>query len=134
MRVLLRSAAFAVSGLSVAACSTDPPVALKPSEMPPAFSAPVATGAAQVWPATDWWTGFSSTELTSLETTAQQNNLDLAAAAARVMQARGNTGIAASALFPAVDFQSSAQRGASSVPIANGRNIVSTGNSFGLSL
>jgi len=133
MRVLLRSAAFAASGLAVAACSTDPPVALKPSEMPPAFSSPVVAGA-QVWPSTDWWSGFSSPELTGLETTAEQNNLDLAAAAARVMQARGNTGLAASALFPAVDLSSSAQRGASSVPIANGRHIVTTGNSFGLGL
>jgi NodT family efflux transporter outer membrane factor (OMF) lipoprotein len=89
---------------------------------------------ATVWPATEWWSGFSSAELTTLEAAAQQNNLDLAAAAARVMQARGNTGIAASALFPAVNFSTSGQRGASSVPIANGRNIVSTGNSFGLSL
>lgn len=136
MKALLRTAAFAMSGLAVAACSTDPPVAVKPSEMPTAFTAPVDSGTAtaQVWPATDWWTGFSSAELTGLETSARQNNLDLAAAAARVMQARGNTGIAASALFPAVDLQSSAQRGASSVPIANGKHIVTTGNSFGLSL
>jgi NodT family efflux transporter outer membrane factor (OMF) lipoprotein len=124
---------MSVSALALAACSTEPPVALKPSEMPQAFSSPLPQGAT-TWPATDWWSGFSSSELSSLEATAQQNNLDLAAAAARVMQARGNTGIAASALFPAVDFQSSAQRGASSVPIANGRHIVSTGNSFGLSL
>ncbi len=40
-----------------------------------------------------WWKGFSSQELTTLETTAEQSNLDLAAAAvARVEQARGNTG------------------------------------------
>jgi NodT family efflux transporter outer membrane factor (OMF) lipoprotein len=133
MKRLLPSALLGVSTLVLAACSTEPPVALKTSEMPQAFSSPVAQGAT-TWPATDWWSGFSSPELTTLEAAAQQNNLDLAAAAARVMQARGNTGIAASALFPAVDFQSSAQRGASSVPIANGRHVVSTGNSFGLSL
>jgi NodT family efflux transporter outer membrane factor (OMF) lipoprotein len=101
--------------------------------MPSAFVAPVPTGA-PVWPATDWWTGFSSPELTGLETTAQQNNLDLAAAAARVLQARGNTGIAASALFPAVDLGASAERGASSIPINKGKNVTTTGNTFDLSL
>lgn len=112
MKALLRSSVFAVSGLAVAACSTDPPVALKPTEMPSAFTAPM-TPSSQVWPAADWWTGFGSTELTDLEVTAQQQNNDLAAAAARVVQARGNTGIAASALFPAVDLSGSAQRSGS---------------------
>ncbi len=133
MKKLLCSTLLSVSALALAACSTEPPVALKTSEMPQAFSSPVAQGTT-VWPATTWWSGFSSPELTTLEVSAEQNNLDLAAAAARVMQARGNTGIAASALFPAVDFNSSAQRGASAVPLVNGKHIVSTGNSFGLSL
>src|SRR5262245_1748936 len=109
MKVVLRSLLLSASAIAIAACSTEPPVAVKPGEMPKAFVAPVAANA-QVWPSADWWTGFSSAELTTLETTAQQNNLDLAAAAARVMQARGNTGIAASALFPAVDLNGSAQR------------------------
>jgi len=149
MSALLRSALLAMSGLAVAACSTDPPVAVKPGEMPNAFVAPVAANA-QVWPSVDWWTGFSSQELTTLETTAQQNNLDLAAAAARVMQARGNTGIAASALFPAVDLSGSAQRSGSKVPFtttgSGGSHVTGsgpkttagtagvTGNTFGLSL
>src|SRR5215470_7951524 len=133
MKRLLSSALLSASTLVLAACSTEPPVALKPSEMPQAFSSPLPQGAT-TWPGTDWWSGFNSAELTGLEASAQQNNLELAAAAARVVQARANTGIAASALFPAVDFQSSAQRGASSVPIANGRHVVTTGNSFGLSL
>lgn len=133
MKKLLCIALLGVSTLALAACSTEPPTALKTSEMPQAFSSPLPEGAT-AWPTTTWWSGFSSPELTALETSAQANNLDLAAAAARVEQARGNTGIAASALFPAVDFQSSAQRGASSTPLANGRHVVTTGNSFGLSL
>lgn len=133
MKVLLRSALLAACGITVAACSTEPPVALKTSEMPPAFVAPVASNA-QVWPSTDWWTGFSSPELTTLETTAQQSNLDLAAAAARVIQARGNTGIAASALFPAVDLSASGQRGGSKVPLSQSGTVDASGNTFGLSL
>ncbi|HTT98070.1 MAG TPA: TolC family protein [Rhizomicrobium sp.] len=104
-----------MSGLAVAACSTDPPQALKPTEMPSAFTAPM-TKSSQVWPTADWWTGFGSAELTDLEVTAQQQNNDLAAAVARVVQARGNTGLAASALFPAVDLEGTAQRNGSKVP------------------
>jgi NodT family efflux transporter outer membrane factor (OMF) lipoprotein len=133
MKVILRSAAFALSGLAVAACSTEPPIGVKPEEMPKAFSSPVAAGA-PVWPSTTWWTGFASEELTQLEITAQQSNLDLAAAAARVIQARGNTGIAASSLFPAVDLGASAQRAASSVTTTKGKSATFTGNNFGLSL
>src|ERR1700743_78295 len=88
MKVLLRSITFLMTGVAVAACSTDPPVPLKKEEMPQAFSAPI-TPSSQAWPTADWWTGFSSAELTQLETTAEQNNNDLAVAAARVLQARG---------------------------------------------
>ena len=129
MKILLRSASLLLSGVAVAACSTEPPQALKPAEMPPAFTAPM-TKSATAWPSADWWTGFQSTELTELEVNAQQNNLDLAAAAARVLQARGNTGLAASALFPAVDLSGNASR--------SGSRTTSTtsvaGNSFGVSL
>ncbi|HVU19438.1 MAG TPA: efflux transporter outer membrane subunit [Rhizomicrobium sp.] len=132
MKSLLRFSVFAVSGLAVAACTTDPPVALKPTEMPKAFTAPM-TPSSQVWPAADWWTGFGSAELTDLEVTAQQQNNDLAAAAARVIQARGNTGIAAAALFPAVDLSANAQR----VGTGSGKTVTTqgvSGNTFGVSL
>jgi len=149
MKSLLRSSVFAVSGLAVAACSTDPPQALKPTEMPPAFTAPI-TPSTQVWPTADWWTGFGSTELADLEVTAQRENNDLAAAVARVMQARGNSGIAASALFPAVDLSANAQRDGSKIATVStgsggshqggGGHTVTTGsksfttNTFGVSL
>jgi NodT family efflux transporter outer membrane factor (OMF) lipoprotein len=149
MKALLRSSVFAMSGLAVAACSSDPPQALKTTEMPSAFTAPMTPGN-QTWPTADWWTGFGSQELTDLEVTAQQQNNDLAAAAARVLQARGNTGIAASALFPAVDLQGSAQRaggkattittGSGGSHVGGGGPTVTTGsrgfaaNTFGVSL
>src|ERR1700749_668512 len=141
MKALLRNSVFALSGLAVAACSTDPPQALKPTEMPSAFTAPM-TKSSQVWPTADWWTGFSSPELTDLEVTAQKENNDLAAAYARVLQARGNTGLEASALFPAVDLNASAQRSGSHVPVTSVGTTGTTtttvagvsGNSFGVSL
>jgi NodT family efflux transporter outer membrane factor (OMF) lipoprotein len=137
MKNLLRSLSLGASLLVLAACQTDPPVALQTSEMPGAFTAPV-TKSSQTWPTADWWTGFNSPELTQLEVTAEQANLDLAAAAARVVQARGQTGLAASALFPAVDLEGSAQRAGSHETIlgTNGKSktIAVTGNTFGASL
>jgi outer membrane protein, multidrug efflux system len=139
-----------IAALLLGACSTDAPEALKPTEMPKGFTAPIVQGA-PVWPSATWWTGFSSQELTTLEETAETNNQDLAAAAARVVQARGNTGLAASALFPAVDLSGNASRAGSKIPITGpvgtggthagggGHTTTSTAlsqtqNTFGLSL
>jgi NodT family efflux transporter outer membrane factor (OMF) lipoprotein len=137
MKILLRSLFLGACGIALAACSTDPPVALKTTEMPGAFVAPI-TKADQAWPSANWWTGFNSQELTDLETTAEKNNLDLAAAAARVEQARGQTGLAASALFPSVDLEGTASRAGSKQPVvgAGGKTklVDATGNTFGVSL
>src|ERR1700679_1994901 len=107
MNNLLRTLSLGVSVLVLAACQTDPPVPLKTEEMPGAFVAPM-TKSTQVWPTSDWRTGFNSPELTQLEVTAEQSNLALAPAAARVVQARGETGLAASALFPSLDLEADA--------------------------
>jgi multidrug efflux system outer membrane protein len=158
MNNLLRTLSLGVSVLVLAACQTDPPVPLKTEEMPGAFTAPI-TKSSQVWPTSDWWTGFNSPELTQLEVTAEQSNLDLAAAAARVVQARGETGLAASALFPTLDLEGTAARAGSKQAITgiggsggthtggtgpSGRATVGTttttttintvGNTFGVSL
>lgn len=130
MKVLSRIAALMLAGTALAACSTEPPQALKPGDLPAGFQAPTAQGA-PTWPATDWWTGFSSAELTGLETSALQNNLDLAAAAARVIQARGNTGVAASALFPTLNADFSASRSQSKTTILGVPTTIA-GNSFSL--
>src|ERR1700760_4441496 len=109
MKNLLRTLSLGVSVLVLAACQTEPPVPLKKDEMPATFVAPM-TKSDQVWPASDWWTGFTSRDLTQLEVPAEQSNLDLAAAAARVVQARGETGLAASALFPTLGLEADASR------------------------
>lgn len=107
MKTLLRTSSFAVLALAVAGCVTAPPAVLKPQDVPTAFTAPVAKDAA-VWPKPDWWKGFGSTELDGLIADAQQNNLDLAIAAARVLQADAQTDIASSALFPDVTLSGGA--------------------------
>ncbi len=51
-------------------------------------------------PTLDWWGGFRSPELTALMEEAQRVNLDIAAAAARVVQADAQARVAGAALLP----------------------------------
>jgi NodT family efflux transporter outer membrane factor (OMF) lipoprotein len=51
-------------------------------------------------PTLDWWRGFRSAELTDLMEEAQKVNLDIAAAAARLVQADAQARIAGAALLP----------------------------------
>ena len=112
MKFLMRSTSLAVLTFALSACTTPAPVPLKTGDVPPAFTAPTTpeTANAQLWPSTDWWTGFNASELPALETTAKSENLDLLAAAARVQEAQAQTGIAGSALFPSLNLTGNAQR------------------------
>lgn len=129
MKFLLRSTSVAALALATAACTTPAPVPLKEGDVPAAFTSPVAKDAA-VWPATDWWTGLNAPELPPLEMTAKEQNLDLIAAAARVVQAQAQTGIAGSALFPSINATGNAQRSGSDTKGVPGGN---THNTFGVS-
>jgi NodT family efflux transporter outer membrane factor (OMF) lipoprotein len=57
---------------------------------------------APIWPTPEWWRGFSSTELDNLIATTQTQNLDLAAAEARVLQADARVRETGAALLPTV--------------------------------
>ena len=131
MKFLKRSSSLAVLALLTAGCSTPPPVPLKPGDLPAGFTAPTTPDMANapIWPSTDWWTGFKAAELPALETTAKTENLDLLAAAARVVQAQANTGIAGSALFPQLNLTGTAQRQGTNVKAVPGGN---THNTFGI--
>ena len=136
MRTLLRLSSVSVLALASASCSTPVPEAIKPGDVPQSFTAPY-TKTSQVWPSTDWWTNFSSSELSGLETTAQTDNLDLAIAESQVLQAQAQTGISGAALFPDIGFNASAQRsgnGGKAVGVGPGGALHTTGNTFGLSL
>ncbi len=50
-----------------------------------------------------WWNVFNDPQLTSLVTRAQQNNLDIMTALARVREARAVLGVTSADLYPAVD-------------------------------
>jgi NodT family efflux transporter outer membrane factor (OMF) lipoprotein len=90
---------------------------------------------APVWPRVGWWRGFGSPELSSLVALAQADNRNLAAAAARLREARAEVTIQRAALFPQVDLEGDAVRaGVGKSTVETGSQRVSTGNAFSLNL
>ncbi len=88
-----------IAALACSSCVHDaakPP----PPDLPRVFEAPSAAGPR---PAADWLRGFASEELDSLLALAQQNSLDIVAAAARMRQADARARQAGAALLPQVD-------------------------------
>ena len=69
--------------------------------VPPAFER--TAGGDAPWPDAAWFHGFASAELDSLIAQARDNNLDIAAAAARVREADARARQAGAALLPEVD-------------------------------
>jgi NodT family efflux transporter outer membrane factor (OMF) lipoprotein len=65
-------------------------------------------------PSLDWWTKFRSRELTSLIEEARENNLDIAAAIARIVQADAQARITGAALLPLITANGEATRTQSS--------------------
>lgn len=95
--------------LAAAGCATRVPQVLAPQIVPKTFVAQPA-GSPPIWPRADWWRGFGSAEVSGLIEAAQADNRDLAAAAARVMEAQAQTFVVRSALFPQLELQAQAQR------------------------
>ena len=110
MNPIFRGLSVSLFALTAAACTTPNPQPLsRDGDVPPAFTAPIADQS-PIWPETNWWINFHADELPALEETAQRENLDLAAAAARVIQSEANAGVAFSALLPTVNLQGGATR------------------------
>ena len=103
MKVTFGSCALAIL---VAGCATPGPASL-PTDTPPAFEEQQSAGAPS-WPEKDWYRGFASEELNGLVAIAEQNNLDLAAAAARIRQADARARAAGAAILPQVDATANA--------------------------
>jgi NodT family efflux transporter outer membrane factor (OMF) lipoprotein len=115
---------------SLAACTANPQALDRPGDVPQAFTGPMNTSA-PVWPQAGWWAKFGAAELAPLQETAQKENLDIAQAAARVLQAEAADGIALSALFPTLGASFDAGRsGANTTSFSNpsrARNSFSAG-------
>jgi len=90
--------------VSLTACATPVPQALTPTLVPKSFIGPVSAEA-PVWPDATWWRAFRDSELAELVSAAQMNNRDLAAAAARVLQADAQTKVQRAALLPQLTGQ-----------------------------
>ncbi|MGH8120997.1 MAG: efflux transporter outer membrane subunit [Gammaproteobacteria bacterium] len=114
--------------LPFTACQVQPLNDPVPVEVPDRWDqAPETT---TTWPAPDWWRNFGSAELDQLMIEAENNNPDLAAAAARILQAEAQARLAGVALLPAVDFGAGASRQGS----FGGENPVDATNSFNISV
>src|SRR5579885_461188 len=96
--------------LLLAGCSTPVPQALPPQMQPKSFTT-AALDQAKIWPEPTWWQGFGDPQLTSLVAEAQAGNRDIAAAAARVLQAEAQSTIQRAALFPQIGGQADYERG-----------------------
>ena len=124
--LMLRSAGMGFIAVLAAGCaSTAPPIPLKPQEVPAAWSEPVIPDG-DVWPKEGWWQQFQSVELDSLISAARLDNLDLAAAAARVLQSEAQANIARAALFPSVTSGASAQNQGAVEPRSNANNTLAS--------
>lgn len=101
MKFLYSSVSAVVLAMALSAC-TSTPEAMKPEELPKAFTAPQPANAEDSKVSAEWWKSFSSDELTGLVAQSKIGNLDLAIYAARVEQARAQSGEAWASLFPSV--------------------------------
>src|SRR5579862_9468751 len=95
-----------VSVLACAACALKAPRPTAPY-IPPAFENRAqrnGDGSGQVaWPSKAWYHGFESLELDGLIAQAATDNLDLAAARARLTQADARARQAGAAILPSID-------------------------------
>jgi NodT family efflux transporter outer membrane factor (OMF) lipoprotein len=114
MKNVLLSSSAIVLALALAGCATPVPQQLTATNVPSNFSAPI-TADAPIWPKADWWKGFQSDELNGLVDQAQRDNLDLALAAAQVMEAKANAEIAGSVLWPQIGLSGDAERSKSGI-------------------
>jgi NodT family efflux transporter outer membrane factor (OMF) lipoprotein len=111
MKAIFRGLSVSMFALAAAGCTTPNPTALnRPSDVPQTFTAPISDKQSPIWPEANWWVNFKADELPGLMDNAQKENLDLAAAAARVLEAEAQDGVAFSNLLPVVNLQGTASR------------------------
>ena len=97
-RILAALTAVAVSS----GCILTTEVPDRALDVPRGYRDAKSTSADAALPALDWWRGFRSSELTTLMEEAQTVNLDIAAAAARIVQADAQARITGAALLPSL--------------------------------
>jgi multidrug efflux system outer membrane protein len=94
-------ASMVLATILIGGCNLGPFYERPKLDVPGAFQATADTAAA-AWPPPEWWRNFGSPELNGLIATARSYNTDLAAAAARIVQADAQVRISGSPLLPTV--------------------------------
>jgi len=98
-----RLAVLLTAACGLAGCSLVPDYERPPVPTQPAWSTSPAVSTAALPVSADWWQHFESPELDQMMAEALAANQDLAAAIARIDQARANTRIAGASLLPSVE-------------------------------
>src|SRR3569623_2181722 len=126
-----------VAALLLAGCAVGPDY-IRPAVAQPATKTNcAATADAQQAVAADWWTLYNDATLTSLVTTALQDNSDLQLAIARSEEAQAVLDETGSALLPEIDLYAASTRSRSSTFNAQrlpaGTPVISNSNRLALS-
>lgn len=148
MKAFFRGLSVSMLALAATGCTTPNPTPLnRIGDVPKAFTGPVVDSQSPAWPDANWWMNFKADELPALMETAQKENLDITAAAARVIEAEATDGEAFANLLPVVNMQGSGTRSAANGTIPSfstgpggaivenpvgGGTVTRTGNSFTL--
>jgi len=98
----------AVFSAVLAACAVGPNYTAPKTDLAPFHNQAAAAAGAAHMPIDEWWAGFGDPVLTEMVQRALAQNLDLAAAIARVQQARAAASGAGAALLPSADLQAGA--------------------------
>lgn len=131
----LRGGLAILSAVVAAGCAAKPPVRKVVIASPPAWTSPLPEGVSPQSASLDnWWEGFHDAQLTQLVNRALDSNLDIRVAVARVREARGQAGVAASAQHPNLGAAASAQRLRGGLPQGIGRvtNLPGISNEIGI--
>lgn len=129
MRVSLNLLAALLGGSSLAACAVGPNYHRPELASPPSFMGSDALAARNAQPGdlTEWWKGFNDPTLTALVEEAQERNLDVAQAIARVSQSKAALNSATAALLPSGGVQASAGKARASIRTPLGSLLAQNG-------
>lgn len=109
MKMIIPRLGALLLAVSLSACSMVPEYAAPNPALPASYQGPASMSGADAASAT-WWTSFKSPELDTLMTSALKDNLDIAAALARIEQSRGALRSTRADYYPQADLSGSASR------------------------
>lgn len=119
---IISRVAFAAALALLAGCSVGEPYQRPQVQVPARW---IDTAGAQSASVKNWWRGFNSPTLNQLIEAADKDNLDLAAAVARVRQADAQSRVAGAPLLPTLDAGANVSRAKS--PVLRPTALSSTG-------